>query len=155
MQYKFDLGDKVLRADKLDVNAHPIPYTISERYIINNKPYYTITKGTTPIKIDTAKEDNLVKVAGTINLKVSSAMEVNRSRIWALADQYVPKNADEVIVTLKINNVDYPSYQVAIGKYCKDVWIVDGKICENVYAWISLPMPYTGETYCDDDDFEF
>lgn len=152
MQYKFNIGDKVLRTDKLDVSAHPVPYTITERYIVNNKAYYTIVKGT---KIDTAKEDNLTKVAGTINLEVSSAMEVNRSRIWALADQYTPKCADDVIVTLKINNVDYPFYRTAIGKYCKGVWIVDGEVCKNVYAWISLPMPYTGETYCDDDDFEF
>lgn len=144
--FNFEINDKVFRMDKIDVNTRPVPYRVKERYIVNNKIYYTIIRRKNDIiQVETAKEEDLrLAPVDENNYILPLKIPIKEAVDWILVDQYVPNNSDVVIVTIwEKDDDDQFCYRTAAGRYWNSGWIVNNRECDNVVAWQRLPDPFS------------
>ena len=61
---------------------------------------------------------------------------------WISVNKKLPKEGEEVIVTVKDDSADSPIYHTSVGWYYKGIWVVGNEVCYQVIAWMPFPEPY-------------
>ena len=64
---------------------------------------------------------------------------------WIPCSHDLPKNHDEVIVSIKDERGDTPYEYTTSGWYTGNHWIVDNEFCYDVVAWMPPLEPYKKE----------
>ena len=61
---------------------------------------------------------------------------------WISVNERLPKEGNEVIVTIKDDSADSPIYYTSAGWYYEGIWVVGNEVCYQVIAWMPFPDPY-------------
>ena len=61
---------------------------------------------------------------------------------WIPANERLPEECKEVLVTVKDDSADSPIYYTAVGWYYAGIWVVEDAVCHQVIAWMRPPKPY-------------
>ena len=64
---------------------------------------------------------------------------------WIPANERLPEECKEVLVTVKDDSADSPIYYTAVGWYYAGIWVVEDAVCHQVIAWMRPPKPYKKE----------
>ena len=61
---------------------------------------------------------------------------------WLSVNEKLPKDEENVLVTIKDDSADSPIYYTSIGWYYKGIWVVENEVSHQVIAWMPRPEPY-------------
>lgn len=61
---------------------------------------------------------------------------------WISVEEKLPKDEENVLVTIKDNSADSPIYYTSVGWYYKGIWVVENEVSHQVIAWMPRPEPY-------------
>ncbi|MFW5669567.1 MAG: DUF551 domain-containing protein [Acetivibrio ethanolgignens] len=61
---------------------------------------------------------------------------------WISVEEKLPKDEENVLVTIKDDSADSPIYYTSVGWYYKGIWVVENEVSHQVIAWMPFPEPY-------------
>lgn len=61
---------------------------------------------------------------------------------WISVEEKLPKDEENVLVTIKDDSADSPICYTSVGWHYKGIWIVENEVSHQVTTWMPLPNPY-------------